>query len=347
MTALGISLQICALTLIAVYIGLVLRDARRLLVAKYSALALFATAMLFLQLPGLPKPILVLIRFLDIFSIPLIWWAALALLEENFRPRPLHWVGLIAAAGSVLPWRLRWLGVIDQVPPSYPTWTSDLIALILFGYLAWVIIIGFKDDLVTPRRRVRIAMLAIFTLATLTATIGENFLEIGGYGSLVIPYTAAITIPAVVALIFWTTKLHPEILTFEPIQASKPPAPAIRPQDKAVHNRLLEIMQTERVWAETGLTIGALAEKVGTTEHQLRALINRGMGHRNFASFLNGFRLDYAKRMLGDIEQARLPILTIAMDAGFASLAPFNRAFKAAEGKTPSEYRAIVLSDQN
>jgi len=71
------------------------------------------------------------------------------------------------------------------------------------------------------------------------------------------------------------------------------------------------------------------------------------MGHRNFASFLNGYRLNYAKSVLADLEQARLPILTIAMDAGFSSLAPFNRAFKAVEGKTPSEYRALALADQN
>ena len=34
-----------------------------------------------------------------------------------------------------------------------------------------------------------------------------------------------------------------------------------------------------------------------------------------------------------------VPILTIALDAGFASLGPFNRAFKAETGLTPTEYR--------
>ena len=32
--------------------------------------------------------------------------------------------------------------------------------------------------------------------------------------------------------------------------------------------------------------------------------------------------------------------LGIALDAGFGSLAPFNRAFRAAENCTPTEYRA-------
>ena len=29
---------------------------------------------------------------------------------------------------------------------------------------------------------------------------------------------------------------------------------------------------------------------LGTPEHRLRALINRKLGHRNFSSFLNGYR---------------------------------------------------------
>jgi AraC-like DNA-binding protein len=35
-----------------------------------------------------------------------------------------------------------------------------------------------------------------------------------------------------------------------------------------------------------------------------------------------------------------VPILTIALDAGFGSLASFNRAFRLANGHTPSEFRA-------
>lgn len=32
-------------------------------------------------------------------------------------------------------------------------------------------------------------------------------------------------------------------------------------------------------------------------------------------------------------------MLTIALDAGFQSIGPFNRAFKADTGMTPTEYR--------
>jgi AraC-like DNA-binding protein len=46
-----------------------------------------------------------------------------------------------------------------------------------------------------------------------------------------------------------------------------------------------------------------------------------------------------AEAALADPSQAEVPILTIALDAGFGSIGPFNRAFKAHTGLTPTEYR--------
>ena len=42
-------------------------------------------------------------------------------------------------------------------------------------------------------------------------------------------------------------------------------------------------------------------------------------------------------------EAAPVPILTIALDAGFQSLGPFNRAFKVQTGMTPTEFRRQQL----
>jgi AraC-like DNA-binding protein len=69
-------------------------------------------------------------------------------------------------------------------------------------------------------------------------------------------------------------------------------------------------------------------------------LINGQLGYRNFAAFLNGYRLDEVKAALNDPTQRGVPILTIALDAGFGSLGPFNRAFREAEAMTPSEFRS-------
>ena len=68
-------------------------------------------------------------------------------------------------------------------------------------------------------------------------------------------------------------------------------------------------------------------------------MINGSMGYRNFNQFLNHFRIQEASRRLVDRDTRRLPVLTIAIDVGYASLAPFNKAFKNIHGITPTEYR--------
>ena len=54
---------------------------------------------------------------------------------------------------------------------------------------------------------------------------------------------------------------------------------------------------------------------------------------------LDRYRIEEVKAALADPAQAPVPVLTLAMDAGFQSLGPFNRAFKAETGLTPTEFR--------
>lgn len=107
--------------------------------------------------------------------------------------------------------------------------------------------------------------------------------------------------------------------------------------------RLQAVMADERAYRAEGFSIAALAAQLGEPEYRVRRAINGEMGFRNFTAFLNSFRLEEVCAALADPAQQGVPILTIAIDAGFGSLGPFNRAFRDAEGMTPSEYRAARL----
>jgi AraC-like DNA-binding protein len=112
------------------------------------------------------------------------------------------------------------------------------------------------------------------------------------------------------------------------------------PVDHELTGKLLHHMQHEMPHRDEEMTIARMAASLGVQEYRLRRHINGAMGYRNFAAFLNGYRLDEVKAALTDPSQKEVPIITIALDAGFGSLGPFNRAFREAEGMTPSEYRA-------
>jgi AraC-like DNA-binding protein len=97
------------------------------------------------------------------------------------------------------------------------------------------------------------------------------------------------------------------------------------------------------IWRREGLTIAALGAEIGVPEHRLRGVINQRLGFRNFPTFINSYRIAAAKEVLADPGEARRTILEIAYDVGFASLGPFNKAFRDQAGESPSEFRRRAL----
>jgi AraC-like DNA-binding protein len=116
--------------------------------------------------------------------------------------------------------------------------------------------------------------------------------------------------------------------------------PSAEPAYDPLSEKVLRFMADQMPHRDDTLSIAKLSALLGEQEYRLRRTINRQLGHRNFSAFLNGYRLAEVKAALADPSQREVPIITIALDAGFGSLPPFNRAFREAEGMTPSEFRA-------
>jgi AraC-like DNA-binding protein len=104
-------------------------------------------------------------------------------------------------------------------------------------------------------------------------------------------------------------------------------------------------MADDRLYRDPELTLASLASKLSVPEYRLRRHIHQQLGFRNFNTYVNSLRLADARRWLADPAQREAPVLTLAMDAGFGSIGPFNRAFKAETGLTPTEFRAQALAD--
>ena len=116
-------------------------------------------------------------------------------------------------------------------------------------------------------------------------------------------------------------------------------APELTARESNLYQRLMDEMEGNKAYLEPGLSISVLAARIGASDTLLRQLINSRLGHRNFSTFVNGYRIDAIKTALRNPAKAHLPILTIALETGFNSLPPFNRAFKRSVGMTPNAYR--------
>lgn len=108
---------------------------------------------------------------------------------------------------------------------------------------------------------------------------------------------------------------------------------------RALTDRLQQAMEQEQAWRDAELTLGSLAQIVGTTPHKLSELLNTQVG-QSFHDYVNGFRVAEVQRRLRDPDEAHRAVLTLALDAGFASKSTFNAVFRRQTGVTPSAWRA-------
>jgi AraC-like DNA-binding protein len=283
-------------------------------------------------------------RALSIPSVGLCWWFACSLLDDRFRMGLLQWLGLMAVCIFPTYYFLHSLGATVQQWPRYVLDFGIVPPLALCAHMLWMAIAGFRDDLLEGRRRFRLWIVAVIAVAILASLLSEEVenLEAGNI------LRASFAFCAALLILFWLVRFSHEALAFESTivdERKEPIEQAIDPRDRVALSRLNIAMETDRAFLDPDLSLGSLAKRVGVPEHQLRALINRGLGHRNFSSYVTGLRIAYAKVALADPEKARQQILRISMDSGFASLATFNRVFKALEGVTPTDYRKSALEN--
>jgi AraC-like DNA-binding protein len=262
---------------------------------------------------------------------------------------------------SVRPWQIAMIGALSAIglvavysPNDVSPWVWLIANLINSGLLIHAMLVvwrGWKSDLVETRRRLRGPFLMAVSIYTLVMRGFETWSTFNASPAWYLAFNA--TTLAVMCLLGTWVFLDPRGDLFGPPRAvAKTPAAAEKTAldraaldraAKADLDRLDALMKSGEVWREEGLTIAGLAVRVNIPEAHLRRLINDQLGYRNFPSFVNGHRIAAAKARLADPNEARTSISAIAFDIGFASLGPFNRAFKEETGVSPSEWRRKSL----
>jgi AraC-like DNA-binding protein len=257
-----------------------------------------------------------------------------------FQDRPISWQTLAPAAVLTV---LGFVGLATSPPLRNGVWiVHNLIEIALSLHALYVIYESWRGDLVEARRRLRGPFLGVITLYTIAMSgveIGESAGVEAWWYSLV---GGAVLAFFCLAGSFLLLQVRAEIFGAAVLRSAND-SPRIDPADRFTLEKLTDAMDKGAAWKDENLTIGALAEKVGVPEHRLRRLINDNLGHRNFAAFVNTRRIEAAKQTLADPAQARTTVAAIAFDLGFGSLGPFNRAFKEATGKTPTQWRRDAL----
>lgn len=108
------------------------------------------------------------------------------------------------------------------------------------------------------------------------------------------------------------------------------------PEQLALLERFESLIDSEQLHLrEFGVTIAELARKLKVPKSELSQAINRCLG-LSFSQYLNNKRIDLAKRLLLESDQA---IVDVMLESGFSSKSHFNKEFQRVTGVSPSEFR--------
>jgi AraC-like DNA-binding protein len=276
-------------------------------------------------------------------NVVVFWLFCRALFDDAFTPRPVHALIWLAVAAFSFA-NCLWLAPAGYARLSVVA--TNLLALGFIGLAVGQTIASWSADLVEGRRRLRILIVAAAALYGGINAALQILVSGGDAGTIANTVNAAI-LAGIVAVISSAMMRVDGADLFSPASVvpavSAPPA-AVADADAADQKQvdaLMRLMADERIYRHDNITIGTLATRLKIPEYKLRRLINQRLGYRNFNVFLNNHRIEEAKAALADPAQAEVPVITIALDAGFQSLGPFNRAFKATTGVTPTEYRRL------
>lgn len=268
----------------------------------------------------------------------LLWLFAHLLLERSIDRR----VAVISAALISACWAdflvaIHW----TYHAPILANLVYHLLAAILTMHAIWIAWVERGDDLIEKRRMLRTGFVILVGVQALGVIIAESWYGFGQTeGRLMVAQSAGTLITV---LLLGAVMLSSDAELLFDADAAPPPRSPLSPAEHVLKLKLDAVM-AGHIYRQPGLSIGALADKLDVPEHRLRALVNQRLGYRNFSAFLNEHRIADAQAWLGDPARVDLPVLTIAMDLGYGSLAPFNRAFRDATGLTPTDYRRAAFA---
>ncbi len=290
-------------------------------------------------------PVLLPVVMLLAMITPYCLWAfARAVFEA---PWPKRWVVLLFLSIGAVVWGIFVSrDAVGEFWVNFANIVMHIVSLVIVLHALRLTLVGRPDDLIERRRSFRLFFVVIVSLQvaavllvelTLGAAAPPRWLELSNIIIIGI-LTLGLAIPML--------RLNAEFFEVKASAASErqeDETSKLGAAETVLRDKLLGLIDSG-YYRETGLTIRVLADQINYPEHQLRRLINGHLGYRNFSAFLNDYRIHEARIQLVDPERARMPVLTIALELGYASLGPFNRAFKAATGMTPSEYRETNLT---
>jgi len=131
--------------------------------------------------------------------------------------------------------------------------------------------------------------------------------------------------------------------TRKPHVSNETPETSNTAPDSDLMQRLCKLMDEQKPYLDSNLKLQDVADLLHSNRTYISDSIKKARG-QSFTQFINAYRLDEAMKQLQQYPEKK--ISAIWSEAGFATESFFFRAFKAANGVTPNEWRAQQMNNE-
>ncbi len=162
----------------------------------------------------------------------------------------------------------------------------------------------------------------------------------GQQAPLLVAISQAILLPFICFAI--ASSWRPSLPAGEPVSPSEESKENNNDEYAQTYLRVNTLINEQNLYLNPDLTLNVLARKTGVPARQISKAVNLTLGC-NVSQWINGFRIDYAQRLLRD---TALPVTEVMLEAGFATKSNFHREFLRISGMTPTDYRRGAVENR-
>lgn len=216
---------------------------------------------------------------------------------------------------------------------------QNLLASTVIVLTLWEAVRGWAAAPARGERLMRGAYVGVTGLAVLVAVVWLGGPDVAPGLNDAVETTALLAVSLTAGLCLLYRRRHP-LAPAHGAAAGTPSQPArpVDPETRQLAARLDAMVQAEALYLNGDLKVADLARKLQVPDYKITRAITGALGAANFNQYINRFRIKFAQDLI--TEDPARSILIVAFDSGFASLGPFNRAFKMMTGQTPRAWRA-------
>ncbi|NDV65028.1 AraC family transcriptional regulator [Bacteroides sp. 224] len=115
--------------------------------------------------------------------------------------------------------------------------------------------------------------------------------------------------------------------------------------DKELVAEVRNLMTNHKLYKDPELSLNSLADRMNVPRNRLSRAINDVTG-KNFSTYVNGFRLKEAVRVLSEPRISPRFVLGFYKEAGFTSKSTFYKTFKEVIGVSPAEFKKAKKAEK-